>query len=129
MSRPTAPEEDDAALIDLQQKALDLRIAKLNSEKEFIGYPRRELSPEQASEVENKRSALFHQLEMDGAQLERQYLELLRSRMGSVGRPGEAGADLLRGRLGGSCWFCDECVTAKCLTCTACQNCILVSSL
>jgi len=119
MARLVSSANEAPSLLDLRQKALELRINRLESEKEYLGLRGKEIVPEQAAEIENKHIALLHQLELEGAEIEQQYVVLLRRSLGNVGI--EIGGGLW---WDDRCFFCKDCVTAHCLTCTACQSCV-----
>lgn len=121
MAGLTTSTSGGSPLIDLKQKALDLRLSRLKSEREFVGLRGKEISPEEAIEIENKRSAILSQLELEGVEIEKEYVELLRRSFGGLG--------IEVGGLINGCWLCKDCVTSTCLTCTVCKDCVISVSI
>jgi hypothetical protein len=114
--------KEESAIIEIQLRAANLRIAKVKAEKEFLDVLGSDISPEQAAAIQKKRQAILYQLELEGAEIERDFIEKYRSRLAGliIRYPGLG----LEGTLG--CPFCTQCVTSctECVTsCTACVGC------
>ncbi len=107
---------------ELQVRAANLRLKKIDSEKEFIESIGKEYSEAECKEIEKKRRRILHELELEGAKIELEYVEKYRSKLFRISG----------GRLGGvsgggvfeSCIICEKCVTAQCLNCVACASCV-----
>jgi hypothetical protein len=113
---------EDPALTNLLGRSAELRISRVNAEKEFIKARGRELSKEEQVALERKRHEILYQLELEGAEIEREFTEKYRSRLAGLGNrfPGLGGGGLSFG-----CHIaCETCVTSACLTCVACATCI-----
>ena len=111
---------EESAIIEIQLRAANLRIAKIKAEKEFIDLRGKEFTPEQAAEVQKRRHTILYQLELEGAEIERDFIEKYRSKLAGLGIH-YPGLDLVSG-----CPFCTTCVTSclECVTsCTACVAC------
>ena len=114
--------KEESALIEIQLRAANLRLAKVKAEKEFLDLRGKEVTPEQASEIQKRRHAILYQLELEGAEIEKDFIEKYRSKLAGLGvrYPG-LGLDNISG-----CPFCTTCVTSclECVTsCTACVAC------
>jgi hypothetical protein len=113
---------DDSSIVEIQMRAANLRIAKIKAEKEFIDVIGKEVSPEEVAELKKRRQTILYQLEMEGAEIERDFIEKYRSKLAGlvIRYPGMG----LENALG--CPFCDQCVTSckECVTsCTGCVGC------
>lgn len=111
---------EESSLAKLQVRAADLRIAKIKAEKEFIDVMGKEASPEELAAIEKRRRLIRYQLELEGAEIEREFVEKYRSRLAGLATkfPGLG----LEAGLG--CPFCQTCVTT-CLECvTSCTHCV-----
>lgn len=112
----------ESALTEIQLRAANLRIAKVKAEKEFIDVRGKEVSPEEKSAIQKRRHLILYQLEMEGAEIEHDFIEKYRSKLAglAVRYPGLG----LEGATG--CPFCTTCITSclECVTsCTACVAC------
>ena len=114
---------EHSSLSNLAVRAADLRIAKIKGEKEFIETMGKELSPEEKAAIEKKRREIFYQLELEGAQIEREFAEKYRSRMAELGLR-YPGLDL--STVGN--FFCDICITSCAVCVTSCTHCIECTS-
>lgn len=113
---------DESAIIEIQLRAANLRIAKIKAEKEFIDLRGQEFTPEQASEIQKRRHTILYQLELEGAEIERDFIEKYRSKLAGLGIR-YPGLDL---ENVSGCPFCTTCITSclQCVTsCTACVAC------
>ena len=113
--------EESSAIIEIQLRAANLRVAKVKAEKEFIDVLGSEISPEEMAVIQKKRHAILYQLELEGAEIERDFIEKYRSKLAGlvIRYPGLGG---LEGTTG--CPFCTTCVTS-CLECvTSCTSCV-----
>ena len=116
---PKSSSSERSSLTDLLVKAADLRIAKVKAEKEAIESMGKELSQEEKGAIEKKRREIFYQLELEGAEIEREFAEKYRSKLAELGLK-YPGLDL-SGTVGN--FFCDPCIA--CATCvTACIQCV-----
>jgi hypothetical protein len=117
-------DEERKSFQELQVRAVNLRLKKTNSEKEFIDLIGKEHSQEECREIELRRRKILHELELEGAKIEVEYVEKYRSKVlgTSFGNIGDL-------QLFGTCIVCEKCITATCLNCTACSSCVLVSSI
>jgi hypothetical protein len=114
--------KEESAIIEIQVRAANLRVAKVKAEKEFLEVLGSEISPEQMAAIQKKRQAILYQLELEGAEIERDFVEKYRSRLAGlfIRYPGLG----TEGTFG--CPFCTQCVTSctECVTsCTACVGC------
>jgi hypothetical protein len=114
--------EEESAITEIQLRAANLRIAKVKAEKEFIDARGKEVTPEEKAAIQKKRHQILYQLELEGAEIEREFIEKYRSKLAglSVRYPGLN----LEGAAG--CPFCTTCITSclECVTsCTACVAC------
>lgn len=113
---------EESAIAEIQLRAANLRVAKVKAEKEFIDLLGKEFTPEQAAEIQKRRNIILYQLELEGAEIERDFIERYRSKLVGLGirYPG-LGLENISG-----CPFCTTCVTSclECVTsCTACVAC------
>ena len=112
----------DSSLIKLEERAANLKTAKIKAEKEFIDAKGRKVTPEEQAAIQKKRYSILYQLELEGAEIERGLVVAYRRRLEGLGMhfPG-LGLQTLNG-----CPFCNTCVTSclECVTsCTACVGC------
>jgi len=116
--------EERKGFIDLQLKAANLRLKKVKSEREFLELMGKKHSHEECLEIEKRRRNLLHELELEGAEIEAEYIEKYRSKILdiSVDHPGQF-------QIFGKCIICSECITTTCLDCTACSSCVAISSI
>jgi hypothetical protein len=117
--------KEESAIIEIQLRAANLRVAKVKAEKEFLDAQGSEISPEQMAALQKRRHDILYQLELEGAEIERDFVEKYRSRLAGlmIRYPGLGGLGL-DGVSG--CPFCTQCVTSctVCVTsCTACIGC------
>ena len=108
-------------LTDLQVRAADLRIAKVKAEKEAIESMGKELSQEEKGAIEKKRREIFYQLELEGAAIERDFVEKYRGSLAELltKHPGL--------NLDANAWCPFNCTTciSLCRSCvTLCTNCV-----
>jgi hypothetical protein len=118
---PESTSKGPSPLTGLQVRAADLRIAKVKAEKEFIETMGKELSDKEKAALEKKRREILYQLEMEGAVIEREFVEKYRSRLAglSINFPGLS--------LDANAWCPFNCTTciSSCPTCvTSCTHCI-----
>ncbi|UFS68617.1 hypothetical protein LPW11_11920 [Geomonas sp. RF6] len=111
-----------SAIVEIQVRAANLRVAKVKAEKEFIELQGKEVTPEEKAAIEKKHRMILYQLELEGAEIERDFVEKYRSKIAglSVRYPGLS----IDGVSG--CPFCTTCITSclQCVTnCTACVAC------
>jgi len=114
--------KEESAITEIQLRAANLRIEKVKAEKEFLDALGTEITPEQMAALQKKRHAVLYQLELEGAEIERDFIEKYRAKLAGliIRYPGLG--------LGGieGCPFCTACVTSctECVTsCTACIGC------
>ena len=71
-------DKDESAVIAIQTRGANLRIAKVKAEKEFLDVLGKgeELSPAKKAALQKKRNATLYQLELEGAEIERDFVEL-----------------------------------------------------
>ena len=111
---------DDPSLIKLQMRAADLRLARVNAEKELIETLGKELSEGEKAAIEKRRREILYQLEVEGAAIEREFVEKYRGRLAGI-MINVAG---LRFEATVGCPFCQTCITS-CRDCvTSCTHCI-----
>lgn len=113
---------EDPSLKNLLERSAELRISRVKAEKDFIKARGEDLSKEEQVALERKRYEILYQLELEGAEIEREFTEKYRSRLAELGNrfPGLGGGGLSLG-----CHIaCETCVTSACLTCVACASCI-----
>jgi hypothetical protein len=120
MARSTA--RQDSSLIKLEARAANLKTAKIRSEKEFIDAKGRKVTPEEQAAIQKRRHLILYQLELEGAEIERELVVAYRRKFEGLGMhfPG-LGLQTLNG-----CPFCEQCITSckECVTsCTACVAC------
>jgi hypothetical protein len=119
--------KEESAIVEIQIRAANLRVQKVKAEKEFLDLLGTEISPEEMAAIQKKRLAILYQLELEGAEIEKEFVEKYRAKLAGlmVRYPGW-------GRWGGGlegtqgCPFCTQCVTSctECVTsCTACVGC------
>jgi len=119
--------KEESAIIEIQLRAANLRVSKFKAEKEFLDARGTEVSPEQMAAIEKKRKEILYQLEVEGAEIERDFIEKYRAKVAGlvIRYPwGGAGGITVEGTAG--CPFCTQCVTSctECVTsCTACVGC------
>ena len=77
----TFTKEERSGFADLQVRAANLRIKKIDDEKEFIGKAGKDLSVEECLALEKKRRKLLHALEVEGAEIEHEYILKYRSKV------------------------------------------------
>jgi hypothetical protein len=118
MSESTSTEH--SPLTDLQRRAADLRIAKVKAEKKAIESIGKDLSQEEKAAIEKKRREISYQLELEGAEIEREFAEKYRSELAELGLK-YPGLDL-SGTAGN--FFCDICITSCAYCLTSCTHCI-----
>lgn len=112
--------KEESPIVEIQIRAANLRIAKVKAEKEFIDMVGKDVTPEEVSELQKKRYQILYQLELEGAEIERDFVEKYRARIAGLGirYPGWG----LENTLG--CPFCTTCITS-CLQCvTSCTGCV-----
>jgi hypothetical protein len=117
-------EIDDPVLTNLLERSAELRVARVKAEREFLHSrgERETLTKEQQAALEKKRQEVLYQLELEGADIEREFTEKYRARLAGLGNrfPGLGGGGLSLG-----CHIaCESCITSSCLTCVACASCI-----
>ena len=110
-----------SSLTDLQVRAKDLRIAKVKAEKEAIEAMGKELSQEEKGAIEKKRREILYQLELEGAVIEREFVERYRGRLAELlaKYPGLS--------LDANAWCPFNCTTciSSCRNCVSpCTNCV-----
>ena len=117
---PKKGAHDDTSLADLLIRSADLRIAKIKAEKEAIEVMGKELSLEEKAAVQKRRYEILYQLELEGATIEREFVEKYRSKLArlSIRYPG-LGIDVAAW-CPGSCHVC----ISSCSECVACAHCI-----
>jgi hypothetical protein len=120
MARSTVKE--DSSLIKLEARAANLKVAKIKSEREFIDARGKKLTPAEQAAIQKRRHLILYQLELEGAEIERELVVAYRRKLEGLGMhfPG-LGLQTLNG-----CPFCTTCVTSclECVTsCTACVAC------
>jgi hypothetical protein len=107
-------------LIDLQVRAADLRIAKVKAEKEAIETMGKDLSPEEKAAIEKRRREILYQLELEGAAIEREFVEKYRGSLAEllIKYPGLS--------LDANAWCPFNCTTciSSCTNCLTCTNCV-----
>ena len=109
---------------ELQVRAATLRLKNTTSEKEFIDLLGKDHSQEECTQIELRRRKILHELELEAAKIELEYVEKYRSKIAgtSFGQIGNF-------TLFGTCIICEICITTTCLGCTACSSCVTISSL
>jgi hypothetical protein len=115
---------EDSSLIKLEAKAAKLKIDKIKSEKEFIDVRGKELSSEEKAAIQKRRHLILFQLELEGAEIERELVVAYRRRLERLGMhfPG-LGLETVNG-----CPFCSNCVTSCTLCVTSCTACVACSN-
>lgn len=117
-----ATAEEDPVLTHILERSAELRLARVKAEREFLKARGESLSKEEQAAIERKRSEILYQLELEGAEIEREFAEKYRARLAGLANrfPG-----LVGGGLAAGCHvFCDTCITSACMTCVACASCI-----
>ena len=117
-------DEERKGLHELQLRAANLKLKKIEGEKEFVEAAGKERSQAECLEIERKRRKIIHELELEGAKINQEFLEKYRQKI--VGTPFGHHGDL---QISDWCIICKDCVTATCLNCTVCHNCVTFSSL
>ena len=113
---------EDSALTNLLERSAELRVSRVKAEKDFIKARGEDLSEQERVALERKRYEILYQLELEGAEIEREFTEKYRTRLAGLANrfPGLGGGSLALG-----CHIaCETCVTSSCLTCVACAVCI-----
>jgi tartrate dehydratase alpha subunit/fumarate hydratase class I-like protein len=113
---------EDPVLTELLERSADLRLSRVKAEREFLKARGEALSKEEQAALEKKRHEILYQLELEGAEIERDFTEKYRARLAGLGSrfPGLGGGGLSLG-----CHIaCESCITSSCLTCVACASCI-----
>lgn len=118
MARATVKE--DSSLIKLEARATNLKTAKIKAEREFIDARARKVAPEEQVAIQKKRHLILYQLELEGAEIERELVQAYRRKLQGLGIHFVGlGLQTVEG-----CPFCDTCVTS-CLECvTSCTGCV-----
>jgi hypothetical protein len=120
MARSTV--KSDAALTKLEARAANLKIAKIKSEREFIDARGKKVTPGAQAAIQKRRDTILFQLELEGAEIERELVVAYRRKLSGLGMTFLGlGLETATG-----CPFCTTCVTSclECVTsCTACVAC------
>jgi len=116
--------KEESAIVEIQLRAANLRLAKVKAEKEFLDARGTEVTPEQMAAIEKRRKEVLYQLELEGAEIEKDFIEKYRAKLAGLVIRYPWGGLGLEGTAG--CPFCTQCVTSctECVTsCTACVGC------
>ncbi len=119
MARQISTQGETSSFLDLKERILDLKTARIEGEKEFLGLRGKEISTEELNEIENKYQTLLYRLELDGVQIQQEHIQLLRKRFGDIGLGGAGDLEFLDW-----CPFCEKCVTS-CTECIGCTHCVI----
>jgi hypothetical protein len=118
MARAIAKE--DSSLVKLEARATNLKTAKIKAEREFIDARARKVTPEEQLAIQKKRYLILYQLELEGAEIERELVQAYRRKLQGLGLH-FVGLGL---QTATGCPFCTTCVTS-CLECvTSCTGCV-----
>jgi len=120
MARSTV--KDDAAISKLEAKAANLKIAKIKSEREFIDARGKLQTPEQQAAIQKRRDSILFQLELEGAEIERELVVAYRRKFSALG-VSYFGVEGLRS-AGGCFPICTTCTTACPICVTSCTDCV-----
>jgi hypothetical protein len=118
---PESSSRKRPSLNDLQVRAAELRIAKVKAEKEAIDSIGKELSLQEKAAIEKRRQEILYQLELEGALIEKEFVETYRSRL--AGLPGKYPGLT----LDANAWCPFNCTTciSSCTNCVSpCPNCV-----
>ncbi len=114
--------KEDSLLIKLEARATNLKTAKIKAEREFIDARAKKVTPEEQVAIQKKRHLILYELELEGAEIERELVQAYRRKLQGLGVHFTGlGLQTLNG-----CPFCTTCVTSclECVTsCTACVAC------
>ena len=117
-------DEERKSFHNLQIQAAKMRVKKIKAEEEFIKYVGEDLSREECIEIEKKRRKILHELEVEGADIELEYVAKYRNKLSGFQIGGIGGLHAF-----GTCIICEKCITSTCLDCTACSSCVTISSI
>jgi hypothetical protein len=114
----------ESSLIKLEARAANLRIAKIKAEKEFIDAKGRKITPEEQAAIQKRRHLILYQLELEGAEIERELVVAYRRKLAGLGIkfPG-LGLEMRHG-----CDFCGICMSGCVLCVTSCTACVACSN-
>lgn len=117
-------------LAELHLRAMNLRQSKIKSEEKFLEIP---CEPKAREDLEKKRREILLQLETEGTQIERDFLEQYRMKLiGPLLNSGLSASDMWAATCGLGCTSCitpcTHCVT-DCTVCVGpCPNCVACTS-
>jgi hypothetical protein len=114
---------DDATIAKLETRAANLKLAKIKAQREFIDARGRTVRQEERPRIQKKRDMILFELELEGAEIERELVVAYRRRLSGLGF-NFVGVEGLQTATG--CPFCTTCITSclECVTsCTACVAC------
>jgi hypothetical protein len=120
---PISTAREDAALAKLEARAANLKMAKIKAEREFIDARAKKVAPDEQPTIQKRRDLVLFQLELEGAEIERDLVVAYRRRLSRLGM-NFLGIHGLQTATG--CPFCTTCITSclECVTsCTACVAC------
>lgn len=120
----TDPEEP--RLSELYLQALNLRMERIEAQKEFLQIPK---TTEEKEAVEQKQREILYQLELEGARLEREFLTSYRRKIIDIGGgPILGGGGVFEATCGLGCTQCItpciNCVTPCTICVGPCPNCV-----
>jgi hypothetical protein len=123
---PISTAKDDAAIAKLQARAANLKIDKIKSVREFIDARGKKLTPEEQAAIQKRRHLILYQLELEGAEIEREIVVAYRRKFGRVGITYHGlGLETSSGCFpvcsSGCVVGCQICVT-DCTVCVACNT-------
>ena len=122
MARSTV--KGDSSLVKLEERAANLKTAKIKAEKEFIDAKGKKFTPEEQAAIQRKRYLILYQLELEGAEIERGLVVAYRRRLEGLGMHFTGlGLETVNG-----CPFCTTCVTSCLLCVTSCTACVACSN-
>jgi hypothetical protein len=109
---------------DLLVRALDLRIARIESERDVLRV-QVPTSEDERAELESRRNQTLYDLEIEGARIERDFVTSFRGRLIDILGGSAAGGGLEVGPALPTCHLaCQICVTSCTLCVTSCTYCI-----
>jgi hypothetical protein len=117
--------KDDATIARLEARAANLKLTRIKAERELIDARAKTITPERKPTIQNKRDMVLFQLELEGAQIERELVVAYRRKLSGLGMNfiGSEGLRTVRG-----CPFCTRCVTSCTLCVTSCTACVTCSN-